>query len=141
MRVSRLAILPIALALASTVTAYYDARADYINDLATRDYGLEDDVLGTRNLLIDMSTRDIVEELKRRGVEKPRFICFCGAAFAFSDRAEAEAHCKNLGQGHKVLPEIIRCNCGRGFSNEVEPEFHMTETAKQPGHRLRRLRL
>lgn len=77
MRVSLLAILPIALALASTVTA------DYINDLATRDDGLGDDILGTRDLLVDISTRDIVEELKRR--EEPKFMCFCGEAF--SDRA------------------------------------------------------
>ncbi|KAF6742522.1 hypothetical protein DFP72DRAFT_1081826 [Ephemerocybe angulata] len=79
MRVSLFPILSIALALASTVTAYYDDEfevRDYIDDLATRDYGLDDSVLGARDILVEISTRDIVEELKRREPEpKKRYRC------------------------------------------------------------------
>ncbi|KAF6759598.1 hypothetical protein DFP72DRAFT_1101059 [Ephemerocybe angulata] len=80
MRVSLFAILPIVLALASTATAYYDddfETRDYIDDLATRDYG--DNVLGARHLLIDISTRDLVDELTRRA---PKYKCSCGATFS-----------------------------------------------------------
>ncbi|KAF6749094.1 hypothetical protein DFP72DRAFT_1166965 [Ephemerocybe angulata] len=113
MRVSLFAILPIALALASTVTAYYDddfEARDYIDGVATREYGLND-ILGARDLLVEISTRDIVKELKRREefhVPKPkpkyRYRCMCDTPI-LSNEAEAQAH---RNKGHRVVKEVVR---------------------------------
>ncbi|KAF6744837.1 hypothetical protein DFP72DRAFT_1051697 [Ephemerocybe angulata] len=101
MRVSLFAILPIALALASTATATanydhdFEAR-DYIDDLATRDYE-DDSILGARHLLVDISTRDLVDELtRRRGLVK--FKCkTCGAKFGKSGDEIKRKIALNLG--------------------------------------------
>ncbi|KAF5332190.1 hypothetical protein D9611_008007 [Ephemerocybe angulata] len=106
MRVSLFAILPIALALASTVTAYYDddfEARDYIDDLATRDYGLGDDILGARNLLVDISTRDLVEELTRRASSSTRWWCSCGrATFSKEPMLHDPAHPELGNPGHRL---------------------------------------
>ncbi|KAF6749089.1 hypothetical protein DFP72DRAFT_1073646 [Ephemerocybe angulata] len=99
MRVSIFAILPIALALASSVTAHYDddfEARDYIDDLATRDYG--DDILGARHLLVDISTRDLVNELTRRTSKWTCQAAGCGQTF--SEYAKVTAHKDKT--GHKI---------------------------------------
>ncbi|KAF6749091.1 hypothetical protein DFP72DRAFT_1073648 [Ephemerocybe angulata] len=102
MRISLFAILPIVLALASTATAYYDddfEARDYTEDLVTRDYG--DNILGARHLIVDISTRDLVEELtRRRELEpKPKFRCSCGLPFWKFKKATAH---RDLNVGHTM---------------------------------------
>ncbi|KAF6746483.1 hypothetical protein DFP72DRAFT_1076334 [Ephemerocybe angulata] len=75
MRLSFITLLPIALSLASFANAYHDHAKEarkYVDDLSSR--GFDDYPLERREVLEDIATCDLLDELKDRLARRGRFM-------------------------------------------------------------------
>ncbi|KAF6745761.1 hypothetical protein DFP72DRAFT_1076911 [Ephemerocybe angulata] len=76
MRVSLITLLPIAISLASFANAHHDHKNEarkYVDDLSSR--GFDDYTLERREVLEDIATRDLLDELKDRLARRGQFQC------------------------------------------------------------------
>ncbi|KAF6751862.1 hypothetical protein DFP72DRAFT_1135088 [Ephemerocybe angulata] len=74
MRVSLITLLPIAISLASFASAHHDNEArKYVDNLSSR--GFDDYTLEHREVLEDIATRDLLDELEDRLARRGRHVC------------------------------------------------------------------